>query len=265
MVQPTGPRPQHEMCHAVPRPHTTLSVSLLTTALQPGDDRIYSYRLAMGINGFEGRLERLVDSTFSRLFRSTLSPLEFGRKLEREMDARRTVAVDGRTIVPNHFEFSISESDNEQLADLLATLHRELADAAREHARDESYGFVGPIEVSITPDPDVRTGVVILHARFVEGVPESRPSSLRLPTGDRVPLGEYVVTIGRQNDCTIVLADPNVSRHHAEIRPAADGFAVVDLGSTNGTKVNGERIIEHQLRDGDELMCGNTVMSFEAP
>lgn len=218
----------------------------------------------MGIMGFEGRLERLIDSTFSRLFRSTLSPIEFGRKLEREMDARRTVAVDGRTIVPNHFEFSISESDGAELADLLVTLHRELADAAREHARDESYGFVGPVEVHIESDPEVRAGVLLLRSRFVEGENETPPGGLRLPTGERVPLGEYVVTIGRQNDCTIVLADPNVSRHHAEIRPAADGYAVVDLGSTNGTKVNGQRIIEHQLRDGDELLCGNTVMSFEA-
>lgn len=220
--------------------------------------------MAMGISGFEGRLERFVDSTFSRLFRGTLSPIEFGRKLEREMDARRTVAVDGRTIVPNHFEFSISDPDAEQLTDLLTTLHRELADAAREHARDESYGFVGPVQVVIAADPTVKQGVVVLRARFVEGEGGTRAGGLRLPTGDHVPLGEYVVTIGRQNDCTIVLADPNVSRHHAEVRPAADGFAIVDLGSTNGTKVNGERIIEHQLRDGDELMCGNTVMYFEA-
>lgn len=206
----------------------------------------------------------MIDGTFTRIFRSSLSPLEFGRKLEREMDARRTVAVDGRTIVPNHFDFSISESDNEQLSDLLGTLHRELAEAAREHARDESYGFVGPVEVEIHADPSMRGGVVSLTARFEEGETESPPGGLRLPTGDRVPLGEYVVTIGRQNDCTIVLADPNVSRHHAEVRPIADGFAVVDLGSTNGTKVNGERIIEQRLHDGDELVCGNTVITFES-
>jgi pSer/pThr/pTyr-binding forkhead associated (FHA) protein len=85
-----------------------------------------------------------------------------------------------------------------------------------------------------------------------------------LPTGDRVPLGEYVVSIGRANDCTVVLADPNVSRHHAEVRPSGDGFVVVDLGSTNGTKVNDARVAEHQLRDGDEVRFGNTVMHFQA-
>jgi hypothetical protein len=218
----------------------------------------------MGIKGFEGRLERAVEGTFSRLFRSGLSPVEFGRKLVREMDAHRTVGVDGRTIVPNAFHFHIAPSDEEQLADLLGTLRRELADAAREHARDEHYGFVGPIEVEIEADESLRGGVLTVDARFAEGDGGLPPGALLLPTGDRVPLGEYVVSVGRANDCTIVLADPNVSRRHAEIRPSGDGFVVVDLGSTNGTKVNDARVAEQQLREGDEVRFGNTVMHFQA-
>ncbi len=220
--------------------------------------------VAMGIKGFEGRLERAVEGTFSRLFRSGLSPVEFGRKLVRDMDSHRTVGVDGRTLVPNSFVFRISPADAEQLHDLLGTLRRELADAAREHARDEQYGFVGAVDVQIEVDESLRPGVLAVDARFAEGEGGLPPGALLLPTGDRVPLGEYVVTIGRQNDCTIVLADPNVSRHHAEIRPYGDGFVVIDLGSTNGTKVNDARVAEHQLRDGDEVRFGNTVMHFQA-
>lgn len=218
----------------------------------------------MGIKGFEGRLERAVEGTFSRLFRSGLSPVEFGRKLVRELDGNRTVGVDGRTIVPNSFTFRVAPSDVDQLADLLGTLRRELADAAREHARDERYVFVGPVEVEIDSDESVRGGVLALDARFAEGEGGLPPGSLLLPTGDRVPLGEYIVSVGRQNDCTIVLGDPNVSRHHAEVRPSGDGFIVADLGSTNGTKVNGSRVAEQQLRDGDEVTFGNTVMHFQA-
>ena len=228
-------------------------MSLLVTTLVP-----------MGIKGFEGRLERAVEGTFSRLFRSGLSPVEFGRKMVREMDAHRTVGVDGRTIVPNAFAFHISPADDEQLSDLLGTLRRELADAAREHARDEGYGFVGPIEVAIEVDERLRGGVLTGDGRFAEGEGGLPPGSLLLPTGDRVPLGEYVVSVGRANDCTIVLADPNVSRRHAEVRPSGDGFVVVDLGSTNGTKVNDTRVAEQQLRDGDEVRFGNTVMHFQA-
>lgn len=218
----------------------------------------------MGIKGFEGRLERAVEGTISRLFRSGLSPVEFGRKLERELDAHRTVGVDGRTIVPNLLTFRISPSDAEQLDDLLGTLRRELADAAREHARDERYVFVGAVEVIIETDDAVRPGVLAIDARFAESESGLPPGSLLLPTGDRVPLGEYVVSVGRQGDCTIVLADPNVSRHHAEIRPSGEGFVVVDLGSTNGTRVNDAKVSEHQLRDGDEVRFGNTVMHFQS-
>lgn len=218
----------------------------------------------MGIKGFEGRLERAVEGTFSRLFRSGLSPVEFGRKLVRELDGNRTVGVDGRTIVPNSFTFRVAPSDHDQLADLSGTLRRELADAAREHARDERYVFVGPVEIEIEQDDSVRGGTLALDARFAEGEGGLPPGSLLLPTGDRVPLGEYIVSVGRQNDCTIVLGDPNVSRHHAEVRPSGDGFVVADLGSTNGTKVNGTRVAEQQLRDGDEVTFGNTVMHFQA-
>jgi hypothetical protein len=217
------------------------------------------------MRGFEDRLERAVEGTFSRIFRSSVKPVEFSRKLQREIDANRSVGVNGRTIVPNWFRFTVSQADYDSLADFSQTLTRELADAAREHARDEEYRFVGPVEVGLVVDPHGRAGMLSCEARFVEGDGALPPGSLLLPTGDRVPLGEYAVSIGRQNDCTIVLGDPNVSRRHAEIRPAGDGFSVVDLGSTNGTRVNGMRIpSERRLVDGDEVRCGNTIMHFEA-
>ncbi len=219
----------------------------------------------MGIRGFENRLERAVEGTVSRLFRGSVKPVEFARKIQREMDGHRSVGVNGRTIVPNHYAFGISPADYDQLSDILQTLTRELADTARRHARDEGYGFVGPVEVLIEPDQGVRAGVVSVEGRFVESEDARTPGSLLLPTGDRVPLGEFTVTIGRQHDCTIVLADPNVSRVHGEVTPAGAGFAVTDLGSTNGTSVNGTKISgSRQLSDGDQVRFGNTVMTFEA-
>ena len=85
-----------------------------------------------------------------------------------------------------------------------------------------------------------------------------------LPTGDRFALTEHMIIVGRHPESNIVLADPNVSRNHAEIRPQGDGFVVVDLGSTNGTRVNGVRVDQQVLHDGDELTFGNTRMRFEA-
>jgi len=87
----------------------------------------------VGIKGFEQRLENAVEGTFARLFRTSLSPVELGRKLVREMDQQRRVGVDGRPMMPNHFEFLLSAKDHDSLGDVDVSLRRELAEAAREH------------------------------------------------------------------------------------------------------------------------------------
>ena len=60
-----------------------------------------------------------------------------------------------------------------------------------------------------------------------------------------------------------MLNDPNVSRRHAEFRRTADGVVVTDLGSTNGTRVNGVPVREQQLVSGDEITVGSTTLVFE--
>ena len=218
----------------------------------------------MGLKGFERRLERMVEGVFAGLFRTGLRPVELGRRLVREMEDERTVDVRGRTVVPNHFDVELAASDHAQFADIADTLARELADAAREHARDEGYSFMGPVEVEIHTSDTMRTGAFQITARMRQGEGGAGAGSLVLPTGDRVPLGEQVLAVGRLPESNIVLADPNVSRAHAEIRPQGLGYVLVDVGSTNGTRVNGVRITEHVLADGDEIAFGNTRMRFEA-
>src|SRR5436305_4294260 len=98
----------------------------------------------MGLQQFERRLERLVEGVFAKAFRSGLQPVELGRRLAREMDLHRTVGVRG-LIAPNHFTVALGESDHERFSSFSESLIRELSDAVREHARDEGYGFVGPV------------------------------------------------------------------------------------------------------------------------
>jgi len=88
--------------------------------------------------------------------------------------------------------------------------------------------------------------------------------SVLLSDGRRVALGEAVLSIGRLPDNDIVVADPKASRKHAEIRPAGNGFLLVDLQSTNGTRVNGTNVGEHVLVDGDHIAIGATEFRFEA-
>lgn len=218
----------------------------------------------MVLRGFERRLENLVEGMFARVFRSGLRPIELGRRLVREMDVNRSVDVKGRTMVPNSFTVLLSPDDAERFADIADSLERELCDAAREHAHDEGYSFPGPVAVELLEHDKLRTGEFRLLARLQQGEGGVGAGSLLLPSGDRHILDDRVATVGRLPDCEITLSDTNVSRRHAEIRPHGDGFVVVDLGSTNGTKVNGVRVTERTLRDGDELTFGNTRLSFEA-
>ncbi len=206
----------------------------------------------------------MVEGTFARMFRSGLSPVEFGRRLVREMDANRSVGVGGEKVAPNQFTVALSPQDSERFADVNQSLQRELADAAREHARDEGYSFLGPIGVDFAVDHRLKPGSFKVAAGLREGDGGLAPGSIVLPSGERIVLGEAIVTIGRLNDSTLVLEDANVSRHHAEIRPHGTGFKLIDLGSTNGSKVNDERVGERQLRDGDIIEFGGIVIRFEA-
>lgn len=80
--------------------------------------------------------------------------------------------------------------------------------------------------------------------------------------GRRVPLGKDPTLIGRSSQCDIHINNDNVSRNHARIMFDGNVFRVRDLGSTNGTYVNHEFIDEVELRDGDQIKVGGTILKF---
>jgi len=206
----------------------------------------------------------MVEGVFARAFRSSLRPIELGRRLIREIDDHRSVDVKGKVIVPNAFAFTLSPTDYEQFTDIHDALVRELADAAREYARDESYTFMGPVSVTIEADPETKVGRFQLASRLQEGPGPTAPVALVTPTGERFGLTGATLSIGRLPECDITVDDPNVSRRHAEVRPVGTGWVVVDLGSTNGTRVNGVTVREQALRAGDEIAIGSSRLRYEA-
>jgi len=217
----------------------------------------------VGLQGFERRLERLVEGTFNKAFRSGLQPVEIGHRLTRVLDDGRALGVNGRPVAPNNVGVYLSPADFERFGSFAEALARELAEAARQHARDEGYQFVGPVTVTLVPDDTLKTGDFDVVAEMAQGE-GGHVGSLVLPDGRRVALGGSVTTLGRNSDCTVKLADPRSSRRHAEIRSTGDGFLLTDLGSMNGTTVNGVTVREQVLHDGDEITVGATVMRFEA-
>jgi hypothetical protein len=218
----------------------------------------------MGLQQFERRLERLVEGAFAKAFRSGLQPVEIGRRLTREMDVQRTVAPRG-TLTPNNFTVLVGPADRERFAPIEDELVSELVTVAREHARAENYVFLGPVSVEMTTDPDLSPGILLVSGEMHSA--EGGGAQLVMADGSRYPIGTTPLTIGRLPECEVVLTDANASRRHVEIRPATDGgggFVAIDLGSTNGTKVNGVGIHSHRLQQGDEITIGSTHMRFEA-
>jgi hypothetical protein len=216
----------------------------------------------MGLQQFEDRLERLVEGTLAKPFRSNLQPVEIGRRLTREMDLHRRVGVRG-LIAPNVFSVTLAKVDVDRFSNFLDALVRELAEAAREHARNEQYAFVGPIDVQILEGPRLRAGRFSVAAEVIEGPDGLAPAELVLPGGGRVHIESEPVIIGRMPECSVVLSDPNVSRRHAEVLRINEAFIVRDLGSTNGTKLNGAPIRESYLTTGDSITVGSTTLVFE--
>ena len=217
----------------------------------------------MGLQQFEERLERLVEGTLAKPFRSNLQPVEIGRRLTREMDLHRRVGVRG-LIAPTAFAVTLSPSNVSRFANFIDALSRELSDAAREHARIEGYSFVGPVEVEVFEGSNLKPGRFTVTAEVQESEDGGFLAELVLPDGRRVAVGsDRGVVIGRLPECDVVLPDSNVSRRHAELRRKGDGVFVTDLGSTNGTRVNGTPVREQVLASGDEVTVGSTRLIFE--
>lgn len=234
----------------------------------------------------------MVEGVFSRAFKSNVRPIEIGRRMVREIDAKRTVDANGRRVVPNQFLIRLSPDDHQALASIAHDLIVELETAAETYCADEGYHLRGPVVAVIKEDPKLTKGRVVIQSEVVTSrADESEPAAPRvapkgasgpstpsspetsrprratlvLPDGRELPLGTHPVVIGRLPECDISFDDTNLSRRHAEISfqmDVVDGrnvtrYVLTDLGSTNGTMVNGSRIdAPVLLRAGDVITVG---------
>lgn len=225
------------------------------------------------LDNFEQRLDQLVNGTFAKAFRASVEPVELASRIQKEMDTRAAIVSRGRTVVPNIFTIDLSTSDMERLDVYADQMRAELAGVARQYAVDQRYTFLGSVEVRFAEDPDLSTGVFRVrsqaHADAVGSAVPVHPVTARDATGHpRLVIGStsYPLTrshtrIGRGQGADIQVDDAGVSRAHAEI---VLGLPVVirDLGSTNGTLVEGRRITEAPLHDGARIQIGSTQLTY---
>jgi hypothetical protein len=213
----------------------------------------------------------LVEGLFSKTFRSGVQPVELAKRLIKEMDAERTVGPNG-VWAPNRFEFALSTEDAERFEQAETALASELAKVARENADERGWGLVGPPEITFTTDPSLRRGALTCVATLVQGPdepvePAAKAATARLVIREdgaerQVSITKDVITIGRLGECDVVIKDKGASRRHVQLRTAEGVTTMTDLGSTNGTRLNGQTVQSGALSDGDRITIGTTVLEY---
>ena len=249
------------------------------------------------LRNLEAKIGGIVEGAFSRAFKSNVQPVELAHKLAKEMEDNQTRSL-AHVYVPNHYRVFLSPQDREQFSSYEPALRKELSDYLLEHARQEGLALTSRPALEFMTDDRLQVGEFGIQAqllappeeeeeaRGVEAAPSagdfghtmvyspdrearllepepSRARALLVAEGKRNVLGGERAVIGRSRDCDVVLSDPNVSRRHAELRREGDGWKVVDLGSTNGVKVNRRRVDEARLRSGDTITLGLVDLTFE--
>jgi hypothetical protein len=236
------------------------------------------------LDRFEQSFERLVEGSVGRIFRSPIQPAEIGRKLERAMMEKHVVSV-GSTLVPNDFNVVMHPQDMLLFADFVPALCRQMESWLADVANQRGYSMVDRVRVQIAGDERLSrrainvTAAIMDHhesrhdqdhwqrtelfrvVRATTGIIPVRLEVVSGPqSGEEVVIRKPATTIGRAVDNDIVLTSNDVSRYHARIERAGENLRIVDLGSTNGIKVNGRGVHAEQLRIGDAVTLGTTTL-----
>ncbi|MGD0197659.1 MAG: DUF3662 and FHA domain-containing protein [Solirubrobacteraceae bacterium] len=239
------------------------------------------------LRNLENKIAGLVEGAFGRAFASEIRPVELARRLTREMDRHRHASL-ASTYVPNEYVVWLSPADRRALQPIEAGLVEELSAYLLEHARAEHLALVSHPRIELRTDKRLALGECGIEAKLVGG-PERRaraedPGIIPRPAptpvgvgggsaaqayisvgGQRTPIGPRGMVIGRSPEADLVLSSSEVSRRHAEIVPEDRAWLLVDLGSTNGIRLNARPVgVPTQLTDGDVIEVGPYELTFEA-
>jgi hypothetical protein len=249
----------------------------------------------MGIfSRVEAFFQRLFEAPAGRLGAS-LQPVSLEKRIERAMDTNRSYRDDG-VIVPNDYTLHLNPADYETFASYRGSLEDDLAHRVLGRARHERYTLVARPRVRILSDQsvprrDVRVAAnviddegarmrddkpvaaspdTVVFARPDAGAPppDSAQRAYLLVRTDGAPpvqfeLGGALISIGRGSDNDVIVDDALVSRHHCQLKLQHGAYGFADLGSRNGSFVNGHQVDEIALGPGDMIRIGSTEIEFQ--
>ncbi len=232
--------------------------------------------------GFFDKVERKIDGAvngvFARAFRGDVQPVEITSRIEKELDREARLLSRDKRLVPNEFMIGLSAHDYERLIPYTKSLNSEIIPELREYATQRSYVFNGPISIKYVRE-ELPTGKFSVTCQAVAAVKDAAPAAPQLQqkhndlvlevNGIRHPLVAPGLVIGRGAEAELRINDPGISRRHAEIIVIGEGpnqvIEVVDLGSTNGISVNGQKVERATLTDGSRIEVGSTRMLVHRP
>lgn len=212
------------------------------------------------MDSVERGLERAVNGAFARTFRSGVQPVEIAAGLKRELDIQSVIVDRDRVLTANQFTVRVAPEDAERLTQYGSTLMSELESVVARYADDQGYQLLGPAVISLRADDSLTRGVLQIDA--------AKPSDRVAwePTievnGKRFPLRPGTTVVGRGSDADIRISDNGASRKHLELIWDGKRGIARDLGSTNGSKVNGQRFRELKLEPDTLITIGQTTLRF---
>jgi Protein of unknown function (DUF3662)/Inner membrane component of T3SS, cytoplasmic domain len=212
------------------------------------------------LDSFEKGLERAVNSAFAKTFRSGIQPVEIASALRSELDKKAAVVTRDRILAPNTFTVRLSPADDERMRTLGPTLGEELDTLVATHATSQGYSFAGPVSITIERDDQLSTGTLRVESATAEGRVAWR--GVVDVEGKRHPLVRSRTVIGRGSDADITISDAGTSRKHVEILWDGERAMVRDMQSTNGTLLNGRKVIEAALPPDSTVTIGRTDIVF---
>lgn len=251
---------------------------------------------------FEKRLEGLVEGAFAKVFKGVVHPVEILNAMQREAEAHKAILAGGRTLVPNRYVIDLSPYDHSRLAPYAAALAQELAQSQAEFIGEQGWTVYGDVIVEIERGDGLDTGMFRVTAEVYTGgdvAPQGAPPpydpgppmgqghdqqgygqpqgyqqqpaygqqpgrGVRLIANDgrTYPLSIGSTVIGRGDQANLRLPDVGISRRHARLDYDGAQVVLTDLGSTNGSMVNGQRISAVALNPGDMIQIGTTTLTF---
>jgi hypothetical protein len=233
------------------------------------------------LSRLEAQLEHLIEGAFAQLFSKTIRPQDIAVQLSRAMESNLAASEDNdyRPVAPDDYLIRMNPEVQEHLLRRQPQLAPILSQYIVDLVTDGGYRLNHRPAIRIVADQTLAPNEMTVYAEHVDRQKSSTAvmERVELPSDDQqaprnaqiivngqqvIPLTAPLVNIGRSRENDIVLNDPFVSRHHAQLRLRFGSYTLFDTSSQSGTLINDVTVREHRLQPGDVIQIGKTRLVY---